>query len=160
MYNITYTSNQFMNSHVSCAKAKIIITLNGHPGCLCLFTHVTYFQMISLLNHPTSIMPSPLISRRLSQKSPLTFLYSLKTTMKAKPRLFANLWTLLLYLIKKNKICAQGSFFLIHWYIGMRQFLTTRSTYECIIVEWICEWVNLAFSSFWKNILSSRCTKS
>lgn len=107
-----------MNSHVSCAKAKIIITLNGHPGCLCLFTHVTYFQMISLLNHPTSIMPSPLISRRLSQKSPLTFLYSLKTTMKAKPRLFANFWTLLLYLIKKNKICAQGSFFfnsLIHW---------------------------------------------
>lgn len=101
-----------MNSHISCAKAKIIITLNGHAGCLCLFTHVTYLQILPLLNHPTSIMPSPLISRRLSQKSPLTFLYSLKTTMKAK------LYITFIPHLKEQNLCPRLFFFLnslIHW---------------------------------------------
>lgn len=71
----------------------------------------------SPLNHPTSIRPTPLLSRRLSQKSPLTFLYSLNTTTKAKPQFLANLWTYFYTSFKRTKSLPKTFFLnsLINW---------------------------------------------
>lgn len=89
-----------------------------------------------------------------------TFFDSFKTSIKAKPWLLSNLWGLLLLTyLKKNKLFFFAQDFLnslIHLNY-MRQFLATRDTYECLIVKWICEWVNLDHLA--RSQLSEECSE-